>query len=79
MLVLPDAEPFDQILGALKFGMKTILLPFEPRHILHRHTERGKEEERERKINVQKLLKTLKFIHSLLNMFYSSKNNNNMH
>lgn len=37
MLVLPDAEPFDQILGALKFGMKTVLLPFEPGHVLHRH------------------------------------------
>lgn len=37
MLVLPDAEPFDQILGALKFGMKTVLLPFEPGHVLHCH------------------------------------------
>lgn len=37
VLVLPDAEPFDQILGALKFGMKTILLPFKPSHILHGH------------------------------------------
>lgn len=37
VLVLPDAEPFDQILGALKFGMKTVLLTFEPGNILHRH------------------------------------------
>lgn len=37
MLVLPDAEPFDQILCALKFGMKTVFLPFEPRDILHCH------------------------------------------
>lgn len=37
VLVLPDAEPFDQILGALQFGMKTVLLAFEPSHILHRH------------------------------------------
>lgn len=37
MLVLPDAEPFDQILGALKFGMKTVLLPFEAGHVLHCH------------------------------------------
>lgn len=37
VLVLPDAEPFDQILGALKFGMKAVLLTFEPSHILHRH------------------------------------------
>lgn len=37
VFVLPDAEPFDQILGALKFGMKTILLSFEPSHVLHRH------------------------------------------
>lgn len=39
VLVLPDAEPFDQILGALKFGVKTVLLTFEPGNILHRHTE----------------------------------------
>lgn len=37
MLVLPDAEPFDQILGALQLGMETVLLPLEPNHILHRH------------------------------------------
>lgn len=37
VFVLPDAEPFDQILGALKFGMKTVLLTFEPSHVLHRH------------------------------------------
>lgn len=37
VLVLPDAEPFDQVLSALKLGMKTVLLPFEPRHVLHRH------------------------------------------
>lgn len=35
VLVLPDAEPLDQVLGALEFGVKTILLTFEPRHILH--------------------------------------------
>lgn len=38
VLVLPDSEPFDQILGALQFGMKTIFLPFEPSHVFHRHT-----------------------------------------
>lgn len=37
VLVLPDAEPFDKVLSALKFGMKTVLLPLEPRHILHCH------------------------------------------
>lgn len=37
MLVFPDAEPFDQILGALQFGVKTIFLSFKPGHILHRH------------------------------------------
>lgn len=47
MLVLPDAEPFDQILGALQFGMKTIFLPFEASHVLHRHAE-GKEKQKER-------------------------------
>lgn len=45
MLVLPDTEPFDQILGALKFRMETILLPLEPSHVFHRHTERASEEE----------------------------------
>lgn len=49
MLVLPDAEPFDQILGALKFGMKTILLPFKPSHILHGHTERASKDVRKYK------------------------------
>lgn len=39
VLVFPDAEPFDQILGALQFGVKTIFLPLEPGHILHRHTD----------------------------------------
>lgn len=39
VLVFPDAEPFHQILGALKFGMKTVLLPFEPGDVLHRHAE----------------------------------------
>lgn len=43
VLVLPDAKPFDQILSALKFGMKTVLLPLEPRHILHRHTTKAEE------------------------------------
>ena len=38
VLVLPDVEPFDQVLGALKFGVETILLTFEPRHIFHGHT-----------------------------------------
>lgn len=45
MLVLPDAEPFDQVLSALKFGMKTVLLPLEPRHILHCHTKNRSREE----------------------------------
>lgn len=42
VLVLPDAEPFDQVLGALQFGVKTVFLPFESRHILHRHAIREK-------------------------------------
>lgn len=49
MLVFPDAEPFDQVLGALKFGMKTILLPFEPSHVLHRHAEKESKEEETKK------------------------------
>lgn len=39
MLVLPDAEPLDQVLGALEFGVETILLTFEPRHVLHGHKD----------------------------------------
>lgn len=39
VLVFPDAEPFDQILGALQFGVKAIFLPLEPGHILHRHKD----------------------------------------
>lgn len=54
MLVFPDAEPFDQVLGALKFGMKTILLPFEPSHVLHRHTEKESKEEETKKNNKEK-------------------------
>lgn len=44
VLILPNAEPFDQVLGALQFGMETILLPFEPSHVLHRHTGRASKE-----------------------------------
>lgn len=40
MFIFPDAEPFNQILGALEFGVKAIFLPFESGHILHRHTEK---------------------------------------
>lgn len=39
VLVLPDAEPLDQVLGALELGVKTVLLTFEPCHILHRHKD----------------------------------------
>lgn len=37
VFIFPDAEPFNQILGALEFGVKAIFLPFESGHILHRH------------------------------------------
>lgn len=40
MFIFPDAEPFNQILGALEFGVKAIFLPFESGHILHRHAEK---------------------------------------
>lgn len=35
MLILPDPEPLDQVFGALQFGVQTVLLPLEARHILH--------------------------------------------
>lgn len=37
VLVLPDSEPLDQVLGALQFGMEAVLLAFKPQHILHCH------------------------------------------
>lgn len=40
MFIFPDAEPFNQILGALEFGVKAIFLPFESGNILHRHAEK---------------------------------------
>lgn len=40
VLVLPNPEPFNQILGALKFGMETIFLALKPRHVLHCHAEK---------------------------------------
>lgn len=40
MFIFPDAEPFNQVLGALEFGVKAIFLPFESGHILHRHAEK---------------------------------------
>lgn len=40
MFIFPDAEPFNQILGALEFGVKAIFLPFESGHVLHRHAEK---------------------------------------
>lgn len=40
MFIFPDAEPFNQILGALEFGVKAIFLPFESCHILHRYAEK---------------------------------------
>ena len=30
VFVLPDAEPLDQVLGALELRVKTVLLTFEP-------------------------------------------------
>lgn len=59
MFVFPDAEPFDQILGALQFGMKTILLPFEPSHVLHRHTESARKHEKTKKNREIRKLKNL--------------------
>lgn len=40
VFIFPDAEPFNQILGALEFGVKAIFLAFESGHILHRHAEK---------------------------------------
>lgn len=40
MFIFPDAKPFNQILGALEFGVKAIFLPFESGHILHGHAEK---------------------------------------
>lgn len=40
MFIFPDAEPFNQILGALEFGVEAIFLAFESGHILHRHAEK---------------------------------------
>ena len=63
MFVLPDAEPLDQILGALKFGMKTVLLPFEPSHILHRHAEGvRKHEETKKNREIRKLKNLILFL-----------------
>lgn len=39
VLVLPDVEPLDQILGALQFRMQTVLLALEASHVLHCHAE----------------------------------------
>ena len=35
VFVFPDAEPLHEVLGALEFGVQTVLLTFEPRHVLH--------------------------------------------
>lgn len=64
MLVLPDAEPFDQILGALQFGMKTIFLPFEPSHVLHRHAE-SKQRRRDEKTKTKKKAKESNVINKM--------------
>lgn len=42
MLILPDPEPLDQVFGALQFGVQTVLLPLEARHILHGDTDKQK-------------------------------------
>lgn len=55
VLVLPDAEPFDQVLSALQFGMKTVLLPLEPRHVLHRHTKNKSRDEAKFNHRVKKI------------------------
>lgn len=48
MLILPDPEPLDQVFGALQFGVQTVLLTFEARHVLHGDTDEQKARERER-------------------------------
>lgn len=39
VFVLPDAEPLHQVLGALQFRMKAVLLTFEPGNVLHGHKD----------------------------------------
>lgn len=40
VFIFPDAEPFNQILGALEFRVEAIFLPFESGHVLHCHAEK---------------------------------------